>query len=282
MNRSKAILLQALAAILFSSGGLMIKVIDLSPMSIVGARATLTLIILVGYMLYTTKPTFTWSWPQIGAALGIAGAQFFFVLATKQTTAANAIFIQFAAPIYVAFLGIWLLKERLKGIDWLSLVFIFAGLFFFFQGDLSTSGFWGNINALISGISLAFFVICLRMQKDGSTIESIVLGNALCALTCLPFLLAESPKLSDWGGLVFLGIFQMGLPFILLSISIKYLSAIEAIVIQTLEPVFNPIWVFLVIGEKPAPLALLGCSIVFLTVLARSIIASQQKLRRAK
>ncbi len=257
----------------------MIKVIDLSPISIVGTRAAITLIVLAFYM---GKPKFTWSVAQIGAALGIAGAQFFFVLATKQTTAANAIFIQFAAPIYVAFLGLWLLKERIRLLDWLSILFIFIGLFFFFQGDLSSAGFWGNINALISGISLAFFVVFMRMQKDGSTIESIFLGNLLCALTCLPFLLGESPKLADWGGLIFLGLIQMGLPFILLSISIKYLNALEAIVIQTLEPIFNPVWVFIVLGEKPSSLALLGCSIVFLTVFIRSIYASRKELRVAK
>ena len=279
MNRSKAVFLQALAALLFSSGGLMIKVVELSPISIVGARAAITLVVLAFYM---GKPKFTWSVAQIGAALGIAGAQFFFVLATKQTTAANAIFIQFAAPIYVAFLGLWLLKEKIKLIDWLSIAFILIGLFFFFQGDLSPAGFWGNINALISGISLAFFVVFMRMQKDGSTIESIFLGNLLCTLTCLPFLLTESPRLADWGGLVFLGIFQMGLPFILLSISIRYLTAIEAIVIQTLEPIFNPVWVFIVLAEKPSAVALLGCGIVFFTVVIRSIYISQKEFKAAK
>lgn len=249
----------------------MIKVVDLSPVAIVGARGAVTAFVLWFYLRRPGfTPTFTWSVAQLGAALGIAGAQFFFVLATKQTTAANAVFIQFSAPIYVALLGIWLLKERVNPADWLSLFFVFLGLGFFFAGDLDTSHLWGNINALLSGISLAFFFVFMRMQKDGSALESIFLGNILCAL-CLPFLLTQSPSLADWGGLLFLGLFQMSIPFIMLSTSIKYLTALEAIVIQTLEPIFNPIWVFLVIGERPTALAFVGCLIVFATVFVRSL-----------
>jgi len=253
----------------------MIKVVDLSPVAIVGARGAITAIVLWFYMRwpkftpeFTSK--FTWSVAQLGAALGIAGAQFFFVLATKQTTAANAVFIQFSAPIYVALLGIWLLKERVKPADWLSMLLVFTGLGFFFAGDLDISGLWGNVNALISGISLAFFIVFMRMQKDGSALESIFLGNVLCAL-CLPFLLTQTPSLADWGGLLFLGLFQMSIPFVMLSVSIRYLTALEAIIIQTLEPILNPIWVFLVIGERPTPLALVGCFIVFATVFVRSL-----------
>lgn len=271
MTRTRAALLLALAALMFSSGGLTIKVVDLNPISIVGARGAITALVL---WLYMRRPKFTpkfiWSVAQLGAALGVAGAQFFFVLATKQTTAANAVFIQFSAPIYVALLGTWLLNERVKPADWLSMLFVFTGLGFFFMGDLNISGLWGNINALISGISLAFFFVFMRMQKDGSVLESIFLGNVLCAL-CLPLLFTETPSLADWGGLLFLGFFQMSIPFIILSTSIKYMTALEAIIIQTLEPILNPIWVFLAIGERPTALAFVGCFIVFATVFARSL-----------
>ncbi len=253
----------------------MIKVVDLGPLSIVGARGAITAFVL---FLYIQKPKFTWSVAQIGAALGIAGAQLFFVLATKQTTAANAVFIQFTAPIYVALLGIWLLKEPVKAIDWLSIVLVFLGLGFFFGGNLDSSSLLGNVNALISGVSLAFFFVFMRMQKDDSPIESILLGNMLCAL-CLPALFTETPSLTDWAGLAFLGLFQMSIPFIMLSISIKYLQALEAIVIQTLEPIFNPIWVFLVVAERPSRLALIGCSIVFFTVTLRTIYETRASTR---
>ena len=263
-----------LAALLFSSGGLMIKVVDLNPVTIVGVRGAITALVL---FLYIGKPKFTWSVAQLGAALGIAGAQFFFVLATKQTTAANAVFIQFSAPIYVALLGMWLLKERVKLSDWISLVMVFLGLGFFFSGQLDTTSLWGNLNALISGICLAFFFVFMRMQKDDSPIESILLGNIICAF-CLPFIFTENPTLMDWGGLLFLGLFQMSIPFIMLSISIKVLTALEAIVIQTLEPILNPIWVFLVIGERPTPLALVGCLIVFATVCTRSVLTAREHM----
>jgi drug/metabolite transporter (DMT)-like permease len=275
--RSQAVLLQILASLMFSTGGLMIKLITISPQAVVGVRGAIAAIVIAFFM---SKPRFTWSLSQIGGAIAIFAAQLFFVLATRQTTAANAVFIQYTAPVYVAFLGIWYLRERIKPIDWLSLMVVIAGLLLFFAEKLDAVAIWGNINALISGVALAWLFLFLRKQKNGSTIETVFLGNALAAVVCLTFIFFEEPTTTDWLALVFLGVFQLGLPFILLSISIKRLTAIEAILIQTLEPIFNPVWVFLVISEKPSNLALLGGLLVLGAVTVRALVMSRAEVKQ--
>ena len=272
MTRTRAVLFLFLAATMFSTAGLFIKLISISPLALVGARSLIASLIII---IWLRRPRFTWNRYQIGGAVALMGAQLFFVIATRQTTAANAVFIQFTAPVYVALLGIWFLGERARPLDWATMFIIGVGFFLFFGDKLTPQGFWGNINALISGISLAWLMLFLRKQKDGSTTETMLLGNLLAAVVGLPFLLRESPTLADWGGVLFLGVFQLGIPFILMSVAIRYLTAVEAILIQTLEPVLNPIWVFLVVGETPTPLALVGGCVVLTAVTLRAILASR-------
>jgi drug/metabolite transporter (DMT)-like permease len=270
---SRAILLQIIAALMFSSGGLVIKLITVSPQSVVGVRGAIAAIIIA---LFMRKARFRWSLSQIGGAVALGATQFFFVLATTQTTAANAIFIQYTAPIYVAIFGIWYLKEKLQWLDGLSIVAVFAGLALFFWGNLDPTALQGNINALISGITYAWFMLFLRKQKDTSTIETVFLGNALIAVIFLPFIFFENPTSNDWLALGFLGVLQLGIPFVLMSISIRSLTAVEAILIQALEPIMNPVWVFLVIGEKPSSFALLGGLIVLISVTLRAILVNRK------
>lgn len=272
MTRTHAVILLFLAATLFSTAGLFIKLITIGPLALVGARSIIAALIM---LLWLRRPRFTWDRYQIGGAVALLGAQLFFVIATRQTNAANAVFIQFTAPVYVALLGIWFLGERARPLDWATMGIIGLGFLLFFGDKLTPEGFWGNINALISGIALAWLILLLRKQKDGSTAETILLGNLLAAMVGLPFLLTESPTPADWGGVLFLGIFQLGIPFIMMSVAIRHLTAVEAILIQTLEPVLNPIWVFLIVGETPTPLALIGGIVVLTAVTLRAILASR-------
>lgn len=273
LSRSQAILLLATAAVLFSTAGLMIKLLSIGPFALVGGRSIIAVLVILAW---SGRPRFTWSLPQVGGGIALAVTQMLFVLATRQTTAANAVFIQFTAPVFVAIFGTWFLGERAQRIDWLAMLAIGIGFLFFFSGELSLSGTWGNINALLSGITLAWLLLFLRKQRHGSTVETILLGNAFAALAGLPFFLQESPTLADYGGILFLGVIQLGIPFILMSIAIKELEAVEAILIQTIEPLFNPIWVFLVVGEAPAPLALVGGVIVLASVTIRGVVSGRR------
>jgi drug/metabolite transporter (DMT)-like permease len=263
----------ACAATLFSTSGLFIKIISISPLALVSARSLIAAAVLV---LWLRRPHFTWSFAQVGGGVALALTQILFVISTRQTTAANAIFLQYTAPVYVALFGAWFLGERAKSYDWLTMAAIAVGFFLFFNEKLSPEGWWGNVYAILSGITLAWLLLFLRKQKDGSTAETILLGNILAAIVGLPFLFTASPTPGDWAGILFLGVLQLGIPFIMMSVAIKWLTAVEAVLIQTLEPIFNPIWVFLVIGETPSILALAGGLVVLAAVTGRAVLAASE------
>ena len=200
-------LLLAATAALWSIGRLLIKLIDASPMAIAGARSVITASVL---LVYLRKPKFNWSVPQLGAVLSCSATAILFVTATKTTTAANAILFQSTAPIYIAVFGAWLLKEKTTGYDWLTVIVVMGGMGLFFIDNLSIEGLLGNICAALSGISFALFTIFMRMQKNGSPMESILLGNILTAIIGLPFLYQSTSSSSGWMFLLILGYFSLG------------------------------------------------------------------------
>jgi drug/metabolite transporter (DMT)-like permease len=262
-------LLLAATAALWSIGGLLIKLVDASPLAISGARAAITSVVLLAYL---RKPKFNWSGPQIGAALSCTATAILFVTATKTTTAANAILLQSTAPIYVAVLGAWLLKEKVTRYDWLTVVIVMGGMGLFFIDNLSIEGLWGNICAALSGISFALFTIFMRMQKNGSPMESILLGNLFTAIIGLPFLYKSTPSPSGWIYLLILGVFQLGVPYIFYTAAIKNATALEAVLIPVIEPILNPVWVFLILGEIPGPSALIGGAIVLISITLKCVL----------
>ena len=270
-ERLKAILLLAGSATMWSLGGLLIKSVHAHPLAIAGSRSAIAAGVL---LLVLKKPKFTWSFAQIGAALAYAATMILFVTATKTTTAANAVLLQFTAPIYVALFSAWLLKEKTKLLDWLTIFLVMGGMVLFFLDNLSSTSILGNGIGAASGVSFAFFTIFMRMQKDGSPLESILLGNILTAVIGLPFLSQSFPDESGWLYLVILGVVQLGIPYVFYSWAIKHVTALEAILIPVLEPLLNPVWVFLILGEAPGLLAMLGGVIVLLAITVRCILAT--------
>jgi drug/metabolite transporter (DMT)-like permease len=264
-------LLLVCAAVLWSIGGLLIKLVDSNPLAIAGARSAIAAATL---MLVLRKPKFTWSFDQIAAALSYAGMVTMFVTANKTTTAANAIMLQFTAPIYVALLGSWFLKERVKLSDWIMIFLVMGGMALFFIGGLNTGGMLGNLIAAGSGVCFALFTIFMRRQKDGSPIESVFLGNILTALIGLPFFAFGTPEGEGWLYLLVLGVFQLGVSYILYSKAIKKATALEAVLIPVVEPILNPVWVFLLLGEVPGPYSIVGGLIVLSVITVRCILAT--------
>jgi drug/metabolite transporter (DMT)-like permease len=268
-ERSKAMLMLAATAAMWSIGGLLIKLVDASPLAIAGARAAIASIVL---LIYLRKPKFNWSFPQVGAAVTSSATSILFVTATKTTTAANAILLQSTAPIYVAILGLWLLKEKTTKYDWLTVAVVMGGMGLFFVEGLSTKGLWGNLCAVMSGITYALFVIFMRMQKDGSPLESTLLANIITAIIGLPFLCRSVPSTSGWLFLLILGVLQLGIPYIFYSAAIKKATALEAVLISIVEPILNPVLVFLVLGEAPGIYALLGGAIVLVSITLKCVL----------
>lgn len=268
-KKTRAFILLALTAVLWSLGGLLIKKINAHPLAIAGVRSCISAIII---LFYIKKPCFTWSLPQLAAAFAYSVTVITFVTANKYTTAANAILIQYTAPIYVALLSGWLLKEKIGLIDWITIAIVFSGMILFFMGDLDTRGTLGNILAAISGLGYGLLPVFMRMQKDGSPIESVLLGNIITAVIGVPFLFSAVPDREGWLYLVFLGIAQLGVPYILYSIALKNATALEASLITAIEPILNPLWVFIFLNEIPGMFSIVGGVIVLAAITFRSVV----------
>jgi len=257
------------ASVLWSSGGVLIKWVDWHPLAIAGTRSFVSALV---FIVYLRKPRFTWSLSQLGAALCYTATVMLFVSAVKLTTSANAIALQYTAPIYTALFGGLFLKEPVRWFDWLAVVAVLGGVFLFFFDKLSLRGYTGNLVAVVSGISMAGIGVFLRGQKGKSNLESILLGNVLTALFCSPVIFSSAPPgLKGWVGLVLLGVFQLGFSYIFFATALKRVRALDAILICAIEPVLNPIWVFLLIGERPGRWALLGGCVILVSVAARSV-----------
>lgn len=252
---------------------MLIKSVHWNSLAIAGARswiAAATVLLLV--------PRVRWSFTPVKWATAICytGTVALFVSANKLTTAANAIFLQYTAPIYIAILGAWLLKERPARLDWLLILITQGGIALFFLDELRPGHLLGNVFALASGLSFAALTLLLRLQKDGSPFESVLLGNILTGLLGLPFMFDACPSWGSVGGLVLLGVVQLGLPYVLFASAIRQVRALEASLISTLEPVLNPLWAFLFLQESPGRWALWGGTIVIGCALTRGILTARR------
>lgn len=268
-DKTKAILLMAATALIWSSGGLAIKLVQWNPMAITGVRSLLAAATLA--LLFRGRLRFRFSGAALGAAAGYAGLLITNVAATKLTTSANAILLAYTAPVYVALLAPRLLGERTRKSDWLFILVTVGGMALFFLDRLSPSGLWGNVLAVGTGMSYAAFTLCMRAQKDVSPVESVILGHLLTGLCGLPFLFGGWPSPDGWLGLLYLGIIQQGVSLALYVWAIKRLGALEAILIMMLEPILNPLLVAVGYGELPGAWAVTGGVLVVGAVTLRSV-----------
>lgn len=265
-----------IAALCWSLAGVLFKFVSWPPLAVAGGRGLIAALFLIAVRGRTLR--FTWSPLQLGAAVAYAGCTVLFAAANKLTTAANAILLQYTAPVWVALFGAWLLRERSTRADWLTIVVVFAGMGVFLYDGLQLHNLTGIAVAIASGGCFAAMIILLRKQKDGSPIESIILGNGLGFLVGLPALVSAPPLPgSGVGALLLLGIVQLGLPYLLYARAIKHVTALEAVLLPVIEPILNPVWVMIFIGERPSPLALVGGVIVLGAVTARAVASTRRQ-----
>ena len=267
-------LMLVITALLWSTGGFLVKGIQWHPVAISGMRSLIAAAVI---LIAIRKPELTWSLPQLGGAVCYAGTVILYVIANKLTTAANAVLLMYTAPIYVIIFGPWFLKEKASRRDWLAVGAVMVGIVVFFMDKLSPEGFLGNMLAVLSGVSFAWMTLFLRKQKRGSPVESVFLGNLLAAVIGLPFFLREElPEINGILMLIALGTFQLGFSYVLYTKAIQKVRAFEAVLITMLEPVLNPVWVFLLLGEVPGNWALAGGTIVMATVVLHGLAASRK------
>lgn len=268
---SRAVVQLFLAALCWSLGGLLIKYLPWSPLAVVSGRGLIAGLFLIAL---NRGVRFHWSRWQVLAGMAYAGTSLTFVMATKATTAANAILLQYTAPVWIALLGSWLLGERTTRSDWITIVVVLAGMGVFVYEGVRFSSLSGNLIAVFSGFLFAVMILLMRKQKDGSPVESVILGNLLAFLIGFPALI-KAPALSanGWLALVLLGTVQLGLSYWFYSQAIKHVTALEAVLIPIIEPLLNPLWVLFMTGERPSVIALIGGAIVLGSVTVRAIVS---------
>jgi len=255
-------------------GGVLIKSVTLNPIAIAGSRSLISAIFLSFFLRDFRTGNLKYI---LAGAFFYAATVILFVASNKLTTAANAILLQYSSPIWVALIGAWFLKEKVKLTDWFFIFAMIGGILLFFLDELTFDGLWGNILAILGGVAFAGTVLHMRKLKDSSPLLMIVLGNLAAAAACLPFSTESSGFGENLWLLLVLGILQLGLPYILYSIAIKSVHAVEATLISSIEAILNPLWVFILLGEKPGFWSIAGGGIVFATVTLYGVLAGRRR-----
>src|SRR6266536_863985 len=267
--RRHGILLIAAAALLWSTGGIGIKAVAEPPLKVTFYRSLFAAIALMLFLPRQAWMTKRWSSNAafIGSIISYAACLTTFVVATKWTTAANAIFLQYAGAIWVLLLSPLVVHEPMRARDAIAIAVALAGMALFFVGKFESRGMAGNVMALLSSFFFAALILSLRREHHASQ-ATVVWGNILTALAVLPFV-ATNLHLApiSLGILVFLGIFQIGTAYFLFARGLEFVTATQASITGMLEPICNPMWVFLFLGERPSPFAIAG-AVVVLTAIA--------------
>lgn len=259
------------ASLLYSIGGLCIKLIPWNGMSINGGRTAIALVVIGAYLIVTHHPLRLNRWIAFGAVC-VFGTNALFSVANKLTTAANTIVLQFTAPIFVILFTVILLKKKPDRLDILACCVVFGGIVFFFLDSLEMGGGLGNLLALISGISYAG-VFMLNEMPNSDAIASVFWGDVLSAIVGLPFLMRETQfTKTAIISLLVLGVFQVAVAYIFLTIGLKTTPAVTASLVSGLEPVLNPILVAIFYHEYMGFYALVGAAIVVCGVIGYNIL----------
>ncbi len=275
-----------ICAVLWSTGGIFIKNIELNGIAIAGIRSFIS----GSFMLLVTRQRLHFSirdekgrldkestivyWL---AAISYAVTMISFVAANKLTTSANAILLQYTCPIYIILLAPFLTGEKNRPSDYVTVVGVMLGIILFFADGLESGNQFGNILAAFSGISYALATIFMRRCR-GYSGGAMALSHLITAVVCLPFVIQNGvPSLKSSLFLLLVGIVSIGIPSILYSVGIRNVRALTASFITMLEPVLNPVWVIIFAGEVPSTKTILGGLLILGFIMIRSIIQNRKK-----
>jgi drug/metabolite transporter (DMT)-like permease len=272
------------AALLWSTGGLFIKWTKISGLELSFFRSFFAIFVVA---FFTRREGFRLNRVTALASGLYAVLLILFVLATKQTTAANAIFLQYTAPVYVLILEPILYKEKFRLRDLVTVLICLAGMTLFFVGKLRPEDVEGNVMALASGFCFALYFLLLRHPKarEVNRASSVIYGNSLAVLLTAPWGLAAISSLDrfDLVSVIYLGVIQIGLSYLLFTTAMANgVRSLDAGIVGYVEPVLNPVWVFLVLGEKPSQWALLGGSIIIVAVISHMFLDARSKRKRSE
>lgn len=272
------------AALLFSTGGAAIKATDLTGWQVASFRSGIAALAVA---LLVPAARRGWTAGVVGVSAIYASTMVLFVVANKLTTAANAIFLQASAPLYVLVLAPLVLQEKARRADVVTMIAVAVGLLLVLQGETAASTTapnprLGNLLGIASGVSWALTMIGLRwlarrQRDDGAdgALTTVVGGNAIACLACLPLALPlGAVSAADVATVGYLGVFQIGLAYLFLTRGIRGVPALEASVLLLLEPAINPLWAWLVHGEVPGVLPSLGGALILASTVVRARLAA--------
>ena len=272
-------MLQMLAcAALWSMAGVMFKYIPWHPLVIAALRAAIAGIVVYLYMrVRGMRPVFSARTLRTGVSKGLTCV--LFVVANKLTTAANAIVLQYTAPVFLLVFAVAFLHRRFAREDVAAVVLTLAGITLFFFDRLRTGQLLGNFAAVAAGMSMGLMYLLMGEAEEKERLSSVLVGEIFTVLVGLPVLLtvptAFTPRSVTL--ILILGVFQLGIPYILYALAAGKCSALACCLLGALEPLLNPIWVLLFYGERPGTFALLGGAVVILTVTLWSVWSQREK-----
>ena len=263
-----------LAALLFSLGGLMVKLVPWSGLSINGARNVIAMII-IGLYLKKTHHCIIINRAVLFGALCLAGTTTLYCMANKLTTAANTIVLQFTAPAFVIFFNYLFFRKKPAKMDLFACLAMFAGILFFFIDSLSAGNLLGDILAILSGVCYAG-VFMMNSFKTSDSMSSIFLGQLISAVGCIWFVAGET----DFGpaaiaGILILGIFQLALAYIFMAKGLETTPPVTASLTSAIEPVLNPVLVAVFYHEMISGTAFIGAVIVIISVVTYNILQTR-------
>lgn len=267
--KRNAMLLMALCAVMWSMGGIFIKLISWNPLLIAGARSVIAAAVIGAYMLYKKIPVKICGY-SIGAGIGLSASCTCFVIANKLTTAANAIVLQYTAPVFILLMTAVFFKQRLHKKEVFAVTGTMAGIILFFFDQLSPGNILGNILAILAGIFLALMFVMVGQggNDDSIRMSGILLAHCLTAAAGLPLGIAGTNAICGMEILyvVILGVFQLGIPYVLYAVASRDCPPLACSLIGMLEPLLNPVWVLIFAGETPGVFALAGAAIIIAVV----------------
>jgi len=275
-----------LCAVLWSTSGLFIKLVDWHPMVISGSRSILAAAFLFALRWFgnrkksqNAKITLKKIPALAFCGLFYAVTMIFFVIANKLTASANAILLQYAAPVWAALLGWFFLGERPRWENWVALILVCAGMFMVFSGGLAAGSLLGDVLALLSGIAFGANSVVMRARKDDNPADIMLFAHILCVIFSTPFFFLHPPSMTAHNllSISFMGIVQIGAASALFAYGIKRIPALQAMLTCTIEPVLNPTWVLLVTGERPAVSVLAGGVVILAAVIFSSTLSALRR-----
>ena len=288
-------LLVLAAAALWSTGGVGVKVANAEPLVIAGLRSAFAFVFMAVVLVVTMrrrgdtarvlldllKRPLVW-----GAAASYALMVVMFCLSARRTTAANAIFIQYTGPVYVALLSTKLLGEKPSAGDFGAVFASLVGMALTFGGELGGGRMEGNVLAVLSSFGFAGLPLLLRIEEQRRSeplapLVAMSLGNLIATVVALPNCIMHPPAdQRTWLVLAALGTLQIGLPYVLYGIAIRRLRALESSLLAMIEPVLSPIWVLLATGEQPSVMAAVGGALIIASVALNAIHRSLRQRSR--